>query len=599
MFHRSGTPSIGSPGFTLPRIRGDATARAACRSTSRWWASARGASRASGSGKGSRSWASSPTPTPTSSSAPSARSGASSASCSSCSSSAVLLARIRIARTAADPFGQFLAVGITATIGITGVPAHGGVPRADADDGPHPAVHVLRPLQPGDLAAAVPASSSTSAGCGGGRPGREKDAKRKDVAERLASSTRSSRTDAVPHRRRRHRRAPHARAGDRRGAPASGDPRSGARAGRCRARRRGRILPDPGIPLPPAAGRADLPAGNGGRTCAGRWWPAAAAAPVRRCSTPSDRWRCWAPVDTPPPRWCGWPPGAGFRPRSRSRTPIPGLPPAGSSRRVRHIYLGLPEAGRGSIRSARRPWSSIPAIRSPRPIACAGGRRRLSRSASRTGGPVVLVTGGSQGALAINQAVAGWLDAGRLARCRGALGHRTGHLSPVRRRTGRPACRCSIFSIRSPMPMRWPTWWWAGPGCMTCAELCAWGLPSILIPLPSAAADHQTHNARALADAGACLVLLPVGPDRRLAREATSALLGDTESAARRWPTRARAAASPTPRPQIVSHLLTLSGVASHFRNSHKHFTLAHPDGPFSTPRIRGLCTSWESAGRG
>jgi UDP-N-acetylglucosamine--N-acetylmuramyl-(pentapeptide) pyrophosphoryl-undecaprenol N-acetylglucosamine transferase len=40
-------------------------------------------------------------------------------------------------------------------------------------------------------------------------------------------------------------------------------------------------------------------------------------------------------------------------------------------------------------------------------------------------------------------------------------------------------------------------------GAMTTAELCAWGIPSLLVPLPSAAADHQTANARALDEAGA------------------------------------------------------------------------------------------------
>ena len=38
---------------------------------------------------------------------------------------------------------------------------------------------------------------------------------------------------------------------------------------------------------------------------------------------------------------------------------------------------------------------------------------------------------------------------------------------------------------------------------MTTAELCAWGIPSVLVPLPTAAADHQTANARALERAGA------------------------------------------------------------------------------------------------
>jgi UDP-N-acetylglucosamine--N-acetylmuramyl-(pentapeptide) pyrophosphoryl-undecaprenol N-acetylglucosamine transferase len=40
-------------------------------------------------------------------------------------------------------------------------------------------------------------------------------------------------------------------------------------------------------------------------------------------------------------------------------------------------------------------------------------------------------------------------------------------------------------------------------GAMTTAELSAWGIPPVLVPLPTAAADHQTANARALAAAGA------------------------------------------------------------------------------------------------
>jgi UDP-N-acetylglucosamine--N-acetylmuramyl-(pentapeptide) pyrophosphoryl-undecaprenol N-acetylglucosamine transferase len=38
---------------------------------------------------------------------------------------------------------------------------------------------------------------------------------------------------------------------------------------------------------------------------------------------------------------------------------------------------------------------------------------------------------------------------------------------------------------------------------MATAELCAWGIPPIIVPLPTAAADHQTANARALSAAGA------------------------------------------------------------------------------------------------
>ena len=47
-------------------------------------------------------------------------------------------------------------------------------------------------------------------------------------------------------------------------------------------------------------------------------------------------------------------------------------------------------------------------------------------------------------------------------------------------------------------------------GGNTVAELAAVGLPSILVPLPGAPGDHQTANARHLADAGAA-VLVPDG----------------------------------------------------------------------------------------
>lgn len=44
-------------------------------------------------------------------------------------------------------------------------------------------------------------------------------------------------------------------------------------------------------------------------------------------------------------------------------------------------------------------------------------------------------------------------------------------------------------------------------GALTIAELTACGLPGVLVPLPSAAADHQTHNARSIAAAGAAKMI--------------------------------------------------------------------------------------------
>lgn len=44
-------------------------------------------------------------------------------------------------------------------------------------------------------------------------------------------------------------------------------------------------------------------------------------------------------------------------------------------------------------------------------------------------------------------------------------------------------------------------------GALTIAELCLLAKPSILVPSPNVAEDHQTKNARALADRGAALML--------------------------------------------------------------------------------------------
>lgn len=47
----------------------------------------------------------------------------------------------------------------------------------------------------------------------------------------------------------------------------------------------------------------------------------------------------------------------------------------------------------------------------------------------------------------------------------------------------------------------------ARAGAMSIAEITACGLPAIFIPLPTAAENHQEHNARSLADAGAAVMM--------------------------------------------------------------------------------------------
>jgi len=79
-------------------------------------------------------------------------------------------------------------------------------------------------------------------------------------------------------------------------------------------------------------------------------------------------------------------------------------------------------------------------------------------------------------------------------------------------------------------------------GGVTLAELMALGVPTVAVPWPGAADDHQTANARWWAERGACRLLLEPQLDR-LADEAR-ALLEDG-AARRRLARRARALSRP------------------------------------------------------
>jgi UDP-N-acetylglucosamine--N-acetylmuramyl-(pentapeptide) pyrophosphoryl-undecaprenol N-acetylglucosamine transferase len=233
----------------------------------------------------------------------------------------------------------------------------------------------------------------------------------------------------------------------------------------------------------------------------------------------------------------------------------PGLATRWLSRRVRHVYLGLPEARRllrfGRDTQVFDTGNPItPPMPERRPVALA----ELGLSGTR---PVVLVTGGSQGALALNRAVAGWLDRGGPAGAdllwvtgRATYADFTRYHRP-------PAVR--VIDFLDPMADGYAVadLVVSRAGMITVAELCAWGLPSILVPLPTAAADHQTHNARVLADAGAARMLLQgaLTPDT-LAQSVTELLRerGQREAMA----ARAKARGRPHAASEIVSRLLTL-----------------------------------------
>jgi UDP-N-acetylglucosamine--N-acetylmuramyl-(pentapeptide) pyrophosphoryl-undecaprenol N-acetylglucosamine transferase len=233
----------------------------------------------------------------------------------------------------------------------------------------------------------------------------------------------------------------------------------------------------------------------------------------------------------------------------------PGLATRWLSRRVRHVYLGLPEAGR-LLRFGKgtQVFDTGNAIVPPTPERRAAALARFGLDGRRL---VVLVTGGSQGALAINRTVAGWLDAGGAKEAALIWVTGRGTHDEFARYDAPPDVR--VIDFLDPMADAYAVadLVVSRAGMITVAELCAWGLPSVLIPLPTAAADHQSHNARVLAAAGAADQL----PQAELTVErlaaAVSGLLGDA-GRRKQMAGRALARGRPDSARQIVSNLLTL-----------------------------------------
>jgi UDP-N-acetylglucosamine--N-acetylmuramyl-(pentapeptide) pyrophosphoryl-undecaprenol N-acetylglucosamine transferase len=234
----------------------------------------------------------------------------------------------------------------------------------------------------------------------------------------------------------------------------------------------------------------------------------------------------------------------------------PGLASRWLSRRVRHVYLGLPEARR-MLRFA--PFTEV--FDTGNPIVPPSPDRREAARAKfglRDSRPVILVTGGSQGALALNQALATWLDQGGPPDAeliwvtgRGTFAQFQHYQSDSVRVLDFLDPMADAYAVADLVISR--------AGMITVAELCAWGLPNVLVPLPTAAADHQSHNARVLAEAGASLLLpQPQLTPARL-REVVTGLLNDPV-ARRQMAARALARGRPNSASEIVSKLLTLMG---------------------------------------
>ncbi len=175
---------------------------------------------------------------------------------------------------------------------------------------------------------------------------------------------------------------------------------------------------------------------------------------------------------------------------------------------ARSTYLGFPEAVL-TLPTAARSRALVtgnPITPPPSPLpdrAAARVRWRFAPDVER----VLLVFGGSQGSRAVNDAFAAWLSEG-LPRDWGVVWV-TGR-NEFSRLAHHESGRVRVVAYQQPMVDAYAVadLAVARSGAMSTAELCAWGIPMVLIPLPTAAADHQTQNAQALARANAARLIV-------------------------------------------------------------------------------------------
>lgn len=203
---------------------------------------------------------------------------------------------------------------------------------------------------------------------------------------------------------------------------------------------------------------------------------------------------------------------------------VPGATTKLLSRWARQVHVAFPEAVEHLPRKARkRARVAGNPVRPPVEIERGAARRALGLQEE---GVVVLVSGGSQGSAALNDLVMGavrGVQQGTLPLPSGVQllwSTGPGHIEAIQaalQAAGAPAwVRAVGYLDDMPAALATADLAVSRAGAMATSEFTAWGLPAVLVPLPTAAADHQSRNAEALAAVGAALHLPQAGlqPER-------------------------------------------------------------------------------------
>jgi UDP-N-acetylglucosamine--N-acetylmuramyl-(pentapeptide) pyrophosphoryl-undecaprenol N-acetylglucosamine transferase len=187
------------------------------------------------------------------------------------------------------------------------------------------------------------------------------------------------------------------------------------------------------------------------------------------------------------------------------------------------------------------------------------------RLAGRSGPVRVLVTGGSQGARALNRLVPealrlapeglqleirhqcgrSWLEETESAYRAAGIGIRVGPNAGAAPAVAAP----QVVEVTEFIDDMSAAYGWADlvicrAGALTVSEVAAAGVAAVFVPYPHAVDDHQTRNAEFLAERGAALLLSESGLDARRLADELNGLLGDR---GRQLDMAARARAAATP----------------------------------------------------
>jgi UDP-N-acetylglucosamine--N-acetylmuramyl-(pentapeptide) pyrophosphoryl-undecaprenol N-acetylglucosamine transferase len=174
----------------------------------------------------------------------------------------------------------------------------------------------------------------------------------------------------------------------------------------------------------------------------------------------------------------------------------------------------------------------------------------------------LLVVGSSQGAHAVNELV---VEALTLLRARGVrmpVVHQTGTADrdTVAARYAAAGIAADVRAFIDDMAgaYRAARLVVARAGASTIAELTALGMPSLLVPFPQAADDHQTANARDLEEAGAARLLVQATTTPAQLADTIAALFDDAAALAR-MRAAARSLGHPDAHREIADALLALA----------------------------------------